>query len=98
MHRVLLFVHSLNRWVVVALLVLALVRSIRAWRARGSWTGRDDVVGRLLTGALDLQLILGIGLYAVSPIVRAGWSNLAAAMDERTLQFWTFEHAPTMVI
>ena len=39
-----------------------------------------------------------MALYAVSPLVRAGWSDLGAAMGNRTLQFFTVEHAPTMII
>jgi hypothetical protein len=98
MHRVLLAAHSLNRWLVVVMLVVTLAAGILGWvRGRG-WTRRDDLTGRLLIIVLDVQLVLGLALYALSPIVRAGWSDLGAAMDNRVLQFWTVEHAPTMIL
>ena len=97
MHQVLLTAHSLNRWLVVVLLVVTLIRGVAGWSRGRTWSGRDDLTGRLLIAAADLQLLLGIALYVVSPLVRAGWSDLSATMDNRVLQFWTLEHAPTMV-
>ena len=98
MHRALLTAHSLNRWLVVVLLFIVLGRGIVGWARGREWTRRDDVTGRLLIIVLDVQLLLGLALYAVSPIVRAGWSDLSATMANRVLQFWTIEHAPTMLI
>lgn len=98
MHRVLLAAHSLNRWLVVVLLLMALGRGIVGWARGRTWTRRDDLTSRLLIAVLDVQLLLGVALYAVSPLVRAGWADLGATMDNRVLQFWTVEHAPTMII
>lgn len=98
MHRALLTAHSLNRWLVVVLLLVALAGGIVGWTRGREWTRRDDRTSRLLIVVLDLQLLLGVALYAVSPLVRAGWSDLAATMDNRTLQFFTVEHAPTMIV
>ena len=98
MHRLLLTAHSLNRWLVVVLLLIALVRGISGWTRGRDWIRRDDLTARVLLAVLDLQLLLGLALYVVSPLVRAGWSDIAAAMDNRVLQFWTVEHAPTMIL
>lgn len=98
MYRVLLIAHSLNRWLVVILLLIALGGAVMGLVRGRAWTRRDDLMSRLLIVVLDLQLLLGLALYAVSPIVRAGWSDLGAAMGNRVLQFWTVEHAPTMVV
>ena len=98
MHRILLTVHSLNRWLVVVLLLIALVRGISGWTRQREWASRDELTTRVLLAVLDLQLLLGIALYAISPIVRAGWSDLPATMGNRVLQFWTIEHAPTMIL
>ena len=98
MHRALLTAHSLNRWLVVVLLLVALGTGIAGWVRGRRWNGADDRTSRLLIAVLDLQLLLGIALYAVSPLVRAGLSDLSATMDNRVLQFFTVEHAPTMII
>lgn len=98
MHRFLLTAHSFNRWLVVVLLLVALGRGVLGWARGRGWTGRDDTTARLLVAVVDLQLLLGVALYAVSPIVRAGWSDFGATMGNRVLQFWTIEHAPTMLV
>ena len=98
MHRALLTAHSLNRWFVIVLLLIALGRGIAGWSRGREWAGGDDLTARLLIIVLDVQLLLGVALYAVSPIVRAGWSDLGATMGNRVLQFWTVEHAPTMIL
>ena len=98
MHRALLTAHSLNRWLVVVLLLVVLGGGVVGWLRGREWSRRDDLTGRLLIIVLDVQLLLGLALYAVSPIVRAGWSDLGAAMGNRVLQFWTVEHAPTMIL
>ena len=98
MHRALLTAHSLNRWLVVIFLLIVLATGVVGWLRGGEWTRRDDLTGRLLIIVLDVQLLLGLVLYAVSPIVRAGWADLGATMGNRVLQFWTIEHAPTMIL
>lgn len=98
MYRALLTAHSLNRWLVIVLLLVALAGGIVGWARGREWTRRDNVRGRVLIVVLDVQLLLGLALYVVSPIVRAGWSDLGATMDDRVLQFWTIEHAPTMIV
>jgi hypothetical protein len=98
-YRLLLAGHSLNRWLVVVLLMSATVLGARGWIAARPWSRGDDRTGRLLTAVMDLQLLLGLLLYVgFSPYTRAGWADLAGAMTDRVLRFWTVEHAPTMLL
>jgi len=98
-YRLVLAAHSLNRWLVFGLLLVATVRGVRGWLARRDWTAADERTGRALTAVVDLQLLLGLVLYVVlSPLPRIGWADMAATLDNRVLQFWTLEHAPTMVV
>lgn len=97
-YRLLLAGHSLNRWLVLGLLLAATVRGVRGWLASAEWRGGDERTGRLLTAAVDVQLLLGLVLYAgVSPYTAAGFADLATAMTDRVLRFWTVEHGPTML-
>lgn len=48
--------------------------------------------------ALHIQLVLGIVLYFISDLVRAGWSDFGAAMKEPMLRFWAVEHNLGMLI
>lgn len=97
-YRLLLAGHSLNRWLVLALLLAATVRGVHGWIAAAEWRAGDDRTGRLLTAAVDVQLLVGLVLYAaVSPYTAAGFADLGTAMTDRVLRFWTVEHGPTML-
>ena len=99
MYRLLLAGHSLNRWLVLVLLALAIGRALRGWLGGRDWHGSDQRVGEALAGVIDLQMLLGLVLYiGFSPHTRAGWSDLGAMLGNRILQFWTLEHGPTMLV
>jgi phosphatidylserine synthase len=49
--------------------------------------------------ALDVQLLLGFGLYAgPSPATAAAFANVGAAMKDPTLRFWLVEHTSLMIL
>ena len=63
------------------------------------WTAADNRAGLWFTIALDLQLLAGLWLYlAVSPLTQAAMENVAAAMRDPGLRFWSVEHPFGMVI
>ncbi|MCX6552641.1 MAG: hypothetical protein NTY02_16835 [Acidobacteria bacterium] len=88
-----LYVHSLLRWVVVAMGVAA---TARAWSGRlggKPWTGTDGAFGRAFVVAMDVQFLVGLVLYGVlSPAVAGALSNMAVAMQSRGMRFWLIEH------
>lgn len=93
-----LIAHSLLRWVLVVLLGLALFSALRGWLGRRPWTTTDNRLGGLLTMAADLQLLAGLLLYFVSPIVTAARADMAAAMSDAGTRFWSVEHASGMLL
>lgn len=49
--------------------------------------------------AMDVQLLLGLIFYfAASPITRIAFENMAAAMKDHELRFFTVEHTTYMLI
>jgi membrane protein DedA with SNARE-associated domain len=90
--------HSLLRWIVIIACLWALVRVWSGFFGRSEWTRKDQRAGLLFTSVLNLQLILGIILYAISPITRAAMSNFAAAMKDSTLRFFAVEHVAGMLV
>lgn len=99
MYTTLLVVHSYFRWVVILLAVLALARAFGGWRTRRPWTPADDQAGRLFTIALDVQVTLGLLLYvAFSPITRAAFQDMGAAMRDSVLRFYSVEHIVGMLV
>lgn len=61
-----LFVHSYLRWLVVLLMLYALFRAVWRWAQDQPWTKADRQAGLFFTISLDLQLTLGLLLYALS--------------------------------
>src|SRR5690606_40967319 len=89
-----LFLHSWMRWVVLAAAVIVVLRALRGWLASQPWGPTDDKAGRIFTGVLDLQFLLGLILYAVlSPITTAAFTDMGAAMRDSLLRYWAVEHA-----
>jgi hypothetical protein len=99
MYPLMLVVHSLLRWVVLAAGLVAFGRALAGMRGRRAWTAGDDRAGQLFAGTLDLQLLIGLVLYfALSPITGAALQDFGAAMGNSMLRFWAVEHFFGMVI
>jgi hypothetical protein len=96
MYSAFLLLHSWIRWVALAAGVLATISAVRGVSAQDP---RADRWGRILTIALDVQLVIGLLMYfAVSPVMESIRANFAAAMPNPQLRFWAVEHLSGMVI
>ena len=96
MYPLLLVVHSLLRWAVLAAGGAAVVRALGG---KGSWSAADDRAGLWFVVAMDLQFLLGLLLYVgVSPITRAAFADFGGAMSNSMLRFWAVEHLFGMLI
>lgn len=96
MYSWLLAAHAWVRWVVV-LAGLAVVA--KAARGGAAWAPGGDRLARIFVGAFDLQMTLGLLLYlAVSPITRAAFGDMGAAMKDDVLRYWAVEHATGMIV
>lgn len=62
---ILLGLHSLWRWVVLLVIVVALVRGLIGWLRGGPWTAGDRTLALLTTTAIDIQVVIGLLLYGV---------------------------------
>ena len=65
MYPVILAIHSLLRWLVVAFGVAAIVKAAAGLSGGTPPTRRDNMLGAGFTGAIDLQMLLGLLLYLV---------------------------------
>lgn len=91
--------HNIMRWVTIGLAIYALVRLINGWTKNNQWASKDQRALTFFTIALDLQIMLGLLLYFVfSDLTRAAFADLASAMGNQVLRFFTIEHALIMII
>jgi hypothetical protein len=93
MYSMVLGAHSWLRWVIVLLGLYAVIRAIGGWQNRRPWASGDEQTSRLLTLAVDAQLVLGLLLYFVfSPYTALALDDFGNAMRSSDLRFWAVEH------
>jgi hypothetical protein len=99
MYSAFLIVHSLLRWVVILFGLRAVVRALVGLATRRPWGPSDAAAGRFFAISLDVQLLIGLLLYALlSPITPLAFRNMGEAMRDPVLRFWAVEHIASMVI
>ncbi|MCA9605066.1 MAG: hypothetical protein KC619_05705 [Myxococcales bacterium] len=97
LHRILLTVHSGLRWVVLAMILVVLVSAIRGWRSGAEMQKRDRGLKSAAVGLADLQLLLGLVLYATGPWIQTFQEGMGHVMRTTQLRFFVVEHVFGMV-
>lgn len=98
MYTLLLTLHSLLRWLVLAALLWAIARGLRGWRGKRPFTRIDDRARRMGSGLAQLQMLVGLALYGFSPITRYFLGHFRSAVHERSIRFFGMEHITMMLI
>jgi hypothetical protein len=88
--------HNLLRWIVLLACLWALLRLVGGFFKRSRWTKRDQLAGLAFTSLLNVQVLLGLILYSLSPITRSVIANFGAAMKDSVLRFYAVEHLAGM--
>jgi len=95
MYAPLLVLHSWGRWLVVAAAAFAVARLF----FRGPASRLDALSRTALVASADLMLLLGTGLWAVSPLTPGGSGPaMGAVMKDKVLRFFAVEHPFSMVL
>jgi len=90
--------HSFLRWALLLLMVVSIVKAAMSLSGENPYTPNDRKRTLFTMIAAHLQLVIGIVLYMTSGVVQAGRSNMAAAMKDAALRFWTVEHITMMIM
>ncbi len=99
MYPLLLALHNTMRWVVVVLALWALWQAWSGWLGKRDYTATDRRSALFFTISLDIQVVLGLILYFISPITTQAMSDMGAAMSAGgATRFYTVEHATMMII
>lgn len=97
MYPALLYVHSYVRWLVIAAALWTLARAVSGVRGKRAWEPSDQRAGLLFVIAVDVQLLLGIGLWIASPFGDALRHSFHVAVKDAPSRFFGLEH-PTMML
>jgi hypothetical protein len=98
MYVALLHTHNLTRSLVLLAALAAIAFAVVGLVRGGVFTRRQRIVNVAFVAVMDLQLLLGIALYTVSPLVRTALGDMGAAMSNTTLRFFAIEHTTVMLI
>lgn len=97
---IIVFIHSYLRWVVLALALVVIVKSLLGWTQGKSYESLDNGLASGFLGSLHLQLVLGLILYFAGDkglaLIQA--NGMGEVMKDSTLRFWAVEHIFTMII
>jgi len=95
---VLLLVHSWWRWLVLLAGVVAVARMIAGSRKSSAWTPSDRRAVLVYVAALDLQVLLGVALFLVSPRIASALHDVAAAMAAPDVRAMLVDHPVAMLV
>ena len=99
MYPTFLFVHSWLRWIVLALAVFVIVRSLTGWLTNRPYLKTDNAIAASFIGTMHLQLIIGLVLYIfLSPMTKSAFLDFGAAMKNADLRYWAVEHIFVMIV
>lgn len=84
----LFYAHSGWRYVVILVAVVAIAKFLLGWLANQEWSKFDQVLSVLFPVSIDIQWLLGLLLYFLSP---AAWFH-----GRGSVNFW--EHFATMTL
>lgn len=86
--------HSLNRFILLALLLVVIVRTFLGWQKKSAYTNTDDKLSLFLFISTHTQLLLGLILYFISEKV----SFNSLAMKIPGIRYYTVEHITGMLL
>lgn len=98
MYNTLLALHSFTRWLVLASMGFALFRAYRGRLLKKPFSKTDNMARVVSTEIAHVQLVLGLTLYFISPIVNYFLHNFSTAVHERSIRFFGMEHITMMLI
>jgi hypothetical protein len=99
MYQLLDTLHSYNRYLLFAALLLVLFRAYSGWMGKKPFEKLDNTGSLILLILTHTQLLIGLILYAfLSPYTQAAFANMGAAMKDSTLRYFAVEHFIMMLI
>ncbi|MBN8576669.1 MAG: hypothetical protein J0L66_06980 [Cytophagales bacterium] len=94
MDNLLVLTHSTVRYFILVFLLILLYRTFTGWQKKAPFTAMDDKVSLWLFILTHTQLLLGLILYFVSPLVIFSGASMKNAMA----RYWLVEHISLMLI
>ncbi len=94
MYNALLFTHSYVRYIILILLIIVIITSLMGMTNKKPYTSTDNKLSLFLFIFTHLQLLVGLILFFVSPVVQFS----GEAMKNAATRYWLVEHNTAMLI
>jgi len=98
MYSTILIIHSLVRWLILAGFIYAVGRAYHGWLNRQPFNKLDNKTLVITASLAHLQLVVGVWLYFISPIVDFFLHNFKEAVHIKEFRFFGMEHGLIMII
>ncbi|MEP6926919.1 MAG: hypothetical protein ABI834_04745 [Ginsengibacter sp.] len=95
--QALLIIHNLLRWVILFFGIWAVFTSISGLAGKRVFSSSDNRSSFLFVLSMDLQLLIGLGLY-FSGVWFDRLKHLSENMKDANLRFFTMEHEILMIL
>lgn len=92
-YSILQHIHSGLRWLVLLSILIALIATLNQWK-KASQDGTQLRWANIAVRVTHLQLLIGLVLYFISPMVQFTGS----VMKNAVLRFYTVEHITLMIL
>lgn len=98
MYTILLSLHSVIRWLVLASLLYCLYISYKGFVKKMLFTAKEDAIRHWTATIAHVQLVVGFTLYIKSPLVHFFWSNSPKTTPSLELSFFGWMHILLMLL
>lgn len=97
MYQILIFCHSIVRWLVLASLLFAIFRSYKGHRAGAVFQPADDAMRHRTATIAHIQMMIGFILYFQSPLIKYFWQHFKELTGNREAVFFSLVHMLLML-
>lgn len=98
MYAALLHTHNVTRWLVLIAAAIALFLALLGYVGRRPHMRPHRLANLAFVIAMDVQILIGLVLYVVSPLVQTALGDMSAAMRVHELRFFAVEHIAVMLV
>jgi hypothetical protein len=95
--QVLLVIHNLLRWIIIIFAIWTVLSAISGLAGKREYTATDGRSNFFFMLSMDIQLLIGLGLY-FSGVWFDQLKHRGDAMKDTNLRFFTMEHELMMII
>lgn len=97
MYSTLLSLHSLVRWLILTSLIVAILIAYRGWLSKKAFSRFHNSVRHWTATVAHIQLVIGVWLYFISPVIDYFLHNYKEAVHQREIRFFGMEHSVMML-